>query len=245
MTGEEDEIFAAELALGVIEGAQRTAALARAASDPEFALTVELWSQRLAPMLDGIAPVAPPPAVLDVLLRKAGGAIAANDPLPALRRSVTLWRSAAGGAAALAAAFALLLVVQPGAVPVPGPAATVPPSGEPASQPPLVAVIADKGAAKMLASFDPQAATLVVAGGSPLPASATEDYELWVIPISGTPVSLGLMPANSRLLTRLPLRHARLIGAGATLAVTVEPEGGSPTGKPTGAVIASGALSQA
>jgi anti-sigma-K factor RskA len=238
--GEDDELLAAELALGVLDGAERTAAQARAATQPDFAAAVRAWELRLAPMLDQVAPATPPPATLASLLRQAGRPAAANDALPALRRRLTLWRSATGGAAALAAGLALVLLVRP---------ETTPPPARPqiAQQgaPPLIAVIGDKGAPKMLASFDPAARDLVVAGGAPLPVSTTQDYELWVIPAAGKPVSLGLMPANSRLHKRLPVQLAALVRSGATLAVSVEPEGGSPTGQPTGDVIASGALAQA
>jgi len=37
---------------------------------------------------------------------------------------------------------------------------------------------------------------------------------------------------------------ARLLQQGATIAISVEPPGGSPTGSPTGPVVASGALAK-
>ncbi|ACV27467.1 anti-sigma factor [Kangiella koreensis] len=65
---------------------------------------------------------------------------------------------------------------------------------------------------------------------------ADQDFELWMLPTSGqAPISLGLLPktGNKELVvsTQLP----DLIQSG--LAVSIEPENGSPTGAPTGPVI--------
>lgn len=62
---------------------------------------------------------------------------------------------------------------------------------------------------------------------------AGKSHELWVIPVKGAPVSLGLLPHTGdhhRVLTAA--QHAALAGA-TTLAVSLEPEGGSPNGAPT------------
>jgi anti-sigma-K factor RskA len=61
--------------------------------------------------------------------------------------------------------------------------------------------------------------------------------ELWALTASGTPVSLGLLPATGdhhRVLS--PGQRAALDGA-KQLAVSLEPAGGSPTGLPTGPVL--------
>ena len=57
----EDELLAAELALGVLEGAERTTAEQRAIRDHGFARLVERWEQRLAPWAAEISEVSPPP----------------------------------------------------------------------------------------------------------------------------------------------------------------------------------------
>jgi anti-sigma-K factor RskA len=61
-----------------------------------------------------------------------------------------------------------------------------------------------------------------------------KSHELWVIPVSGgAPVSLGLLPHTGdhhRVLTAT--QRAALAGA-TTIAVSLEPEGGSPSGAPT------------
>ena len=64
-------------------------------------------------------------------------------------------------------------------------------------------------------------------------------FELWAIAPGAKPQSLGVIPADGRLaLGRLPLA----LGAGTVLAVSIEPKTGSPTGQPTGPVVATGDL---
>jgi len=69
-------------------------------------------------------------------------------------------------------------------------------------------------------------------------------HELWALPEGGAPVSLGLLPKTGeqrRVLT--PAQQAALAGA-KQIAVSLEPEGGSPTGAPTGPVLLVAPLSR-
>ena len=68
--------------------------------------------------------------------------------------------------------------------------------------------------------------------------------ELWLIPQGGKPASLGLISAGQPVQLNLPPELLKQVGSGATLAVSLEPLGGSPTGQPTGEVIAHGSLSR-
>ncbi|TNE40885.1 MAG: anti-sigma factor, partial [Alphaproteobacteria bacterium] len=67
-------------------------------------------------------------------------------------------------------------------------------------------------------------------------------FELWLIEGGNAPVSLGLVPDKARGNVKVPaaLQHKF---ANAVLAISDEPEGGSPTGKATGPVLALGQLS--
>ncbi|MEM1233705.1 MAG: anti-sigma factor, partial [Pseudomonadota bacterium] len=67
------------------------------------------------------------------------------------------------------------------------------------------------------------------------------DHELWLILPGEAPVSLGLLDAQGRVIADLSIVPAEVL-AGATLAVSDEPDGGSTTGAPTGAVLAVGNL---
>lgn len=67
--------------------------------------------------------------------------------------------------------------------------------------------------------------------------------QAWLIGKDGKPHSLGLLPANAAAGLAIPSELAASLGDGAVLAVSLEPENGSPTGLPTGPVIAQGKLS--
>lgn len=66
--------------------------------------------------------------------------------------------------------------------------------------------------------------------------------ELWAIPADGVPVSLGVIPNDGKGRVDLSERQRTLIGTPTTLAITLEPQGGSPSGKPTGPVLYQGKL---
>ena len=70
-------------------------------------------------------------------------------------------------------------------------------------------------------------------------ADSTHDYELWIIRGKDAPVSLGVLSAEGERLTLAD------VGEGMVLAVTLEPKGGSPTGAPTGPIVAAGPLTRA
>jgi len=75
------------------------------------------------------------------------------------------------------------------------------------------------------------------------PPQAGKSYELWIIePKLGPPRSLGVIDAAT--VTRNPRLAAfdRAVVEDATYAVTVEPEGGSPDGKPSGPPVFVGKL---
>ncbi|HLQ20108.1 MAG TPA: anti-sigma factor, partial [Tabrizicola sp.] len=73
--------------------------------------------------------------------------------------------------------------------------------------------------------------SLQVTRVSGVPAVAGQVHELWVIAPGAAPVSLGLLQDRPLTVT-YPVPPA-----GFVLAVSIEPEGGSPTGAPTGPVI--------
>jgi anti-sigma-K factor RskA len=66
--------------------------------------------------------------------------------------------------------------------------------------------------------------------------------ELWLIPADGKPRALGLLQADHAVTLAMPAALSPLATSNSVLAVSLEPQGGSPTGQPTGPVIASGKL---
>jgi anti-sigma-K factor RskA len=110
----------------------------------------------------------------------------------------------------------------------------------------MVAMLADpRNEMKVMASWNPGTRQLVLAVAGDMPADSRHAHELWVIPAGGKPRSLGTMGGGKQMHMRLADAIAALMESGATVAISVEPPGGSPTGSPTGPVIASGALTKA
>jgi anti-sigma-K factor RskA len=65
--------------------------------------------------------------------------------------------------------------------------------------------------------------------------------ELWLIPAGASaPISLGVLQPGSRTVTRLGVEQLEKFGRGASLAVSLEPPGGSPIGTPTGPIVQQG-----
>lgn len=228
--------LAAELALGVLEGDELRRARSLAMSDTEFRNDVARWSGQLAPLLDEVEPERPPDGVWQRIEARLGSS-PANDNVVALRRRVGMWRGIAAAAMALAASLAIVLLMQPRAI-APG----APPVSAGA---PMVAMMGDEKEMMLVASWDPGSRHLVLAVAGDMPADPRHSHELWVIPAGGKPRSLGVMPDARQTHMQLADALAELMQEGATVAISVEPRGGSPTGSPTGPVVASGALRSA
>ena len=77
-------------------------------------------------------------------------------------------------------------------------------------------------------------------GAAPWPADRSA--ELWVIAPGAAPRPLGLLARGARSAVPVGGTQRPTVAVGATLAVSIEPAGGSPTGQPTGPVVASGGL---
>ena len=226
--------LAAEYALGVLEGAELEQARALENSDQGFRDEVAQWTTRLTPLLDDVAPVDPPASVLAAIERKIGGPTAAGDNIVELRGKLTRWRAFGAGATALAASLALVLLLRP-----PAEAPLTPP----AAKAPMVAMIEGSDSeARLMAMWDEADRALVLAAAAPMPASPGKSHELWVIPADGKPRSMGVMPASGPMRMPVPEPMADQLKEGVTLAISVEPLSGSPTGLPTGPVIATGTL---
>ena len=221
------DTLAAEYALGVLDGAERLAADRRAAADPAFAREVEGWQARLAGLVDEVAPAPAPPAVWAAVSRRLDDAGGSNVVVLRLKRSLAVWRGASAAAAALAAVLALALVW---------------PHPQPAAAPVLTARLAGspKGPTVFVALYDPSRRAIVLTPAS-VSVLADRSPELWLIPAGGKPVALGVAAFDGSV------QLSPSVGPGVrdgVLAVSVEPKGGSPTGQPTGPVIATGQLAQ-
>ncbi len=66
--------------------------------------------------------------------------------------------------------------------------------------------------------------------------------ELWLIPPGGVPHSLGLLDPTKANSVIVPKDLIAALGPHAVVAVTFEPPGGGPGGKPSGPIIAKGEI---
>lgn len=232
------DMQAAELALGVLDGDERAAALRRVLAEPGFAAEVERWRLYFAQLFDLWPAVEPPEDLIDRIDAGLGG------PAPVRRGRALPWPLLAIASSALAACLLVIVLLRPAPAPVtiaaPAPPVAAP-SPAPVSPGPLLVAALGDPKAPIAAAFDPAGGRLRVASAPATPGGRVA--QLWVIGRDGTPHPLGLLADSGLELVLAAPDRARLV-AGATLAISVEPPGGSPTGLPTGPVVATGALSR-
>ncbi|WP_062011978.1 anti-sigma factor domain-containing protein [Aureimonas sp. AU4] len=225
----DDDILAAEHALGALSAQERREAERRIHADPAFAGAVERWNERLSPLLEGVDPVVPSGAVwsaVEAQLPRRRALRAANDS----RVGVSPWwrRAAIGAGGLLAASLAAIAVIVSSPV-SPGQTLAARVSG--ADGVPLLAAVLDPATG--------QAMLVPLA----MHAEPGRVPELWFVPAGGAPVSLGVLEGDRPLRINLVSRRmSQMETPGGALAVSMEPDGGSPTGAPTGPVIGQGAL---
>jgi anti-sigma-K factor RskA len=116
----------------------------------------------------------------------------------------------------------------------------------PSARQPLMATLAGSaGQPNFVASVTASGNSLVVVPAALL-TNDPRSIELWLIPRGANqrPHSLGLVQPGQPIRLTIPPDLVGRIGPDATLAVSLEPPGGAPTGQPTGPVIASGKLTR-
>lgn len=221
------DALAAHYVAGTLRGPARRRFESLLPSHPALRRAVADWEARLVPLAAVVAPVEPSPQVWAGIQRRIG--VAGNAPQPQPRwKSFSWWQTLTGVASVAALSLAVVLAV-------PRPA-----------EPPIVVVLAPSGAqgeplatrARFVASVTPDGRGLVLRPVEAVAVSADRALELWAVPPSGAPRSLGLID-QSRGATVL---QARLLQDTAAFAVSLEPSGGSPTGAPTGPVISVGRI---
>ncbi len=223
---EELRILAGEYVLGVLEPATAREIEAALAGNAALRREVVFWEERFHELSRLAPPATPPPDTWDKIAASIGGAeVAARAPVRPLAfwRSLAFWRTGAALAAAVAAALAVYVAVAP---PAAGPSFVAVLRTPQQDQPAWVATAGRNG-------------LLVRAVAGPA-APNDRSVELWAIAPGATrPQTLGVIPPDGRLeLAALP----GAIRQGGTLAISLEPRGGSPTGQPTGPVVFTGML---
>lgn len=211
---EGDDLLAAEYVLGVLSHPDRLAATARLRNDAGFAALVAAWEKRLAPLSEEVESIQPPD-----MLQRIEDRLFGIPPHPTRSPQGWLPRWLAGGVLSVLLLAAVLFVLLP---------------SDPA---PLAARLSAQGQELVIsATWQDGQLTFVHEAGPPSGDQAS--YELWLIGPSGVPESLGVINVVPHS-TPMPE-----LDEGVTLAVSLEPPGGSPTGSPTGPVLVSGVVTR-
>lgn len=235
----DDEIRCAEYALGVLDAQERRALETDVARDAALQRTLDDWHGRLAPLAEDIARVEPPGRVWTRIQRDLGF-LTPQTGAPVRKgwwNSLDVWRWIGVGATVAALALLAVNLRQVRETPQPQPPVV--------AQAPqyMVAQLARKdGLTHWTATVDVQRARLVVVPAAPTTVASDRATELWLIPPDAKPIPLGVFPSDQPATVNLAPEIMAQLSTKAVLAVSVEPPGGSPTGAPTGPVVATGAM---
>ncbi len=217
------ELLAASYTLGVLRHRARARFERLCVSSTSARIATQLWEDRLLPLALELPMVAPSTALWPrIQQRIAAGRDQIGVPadLDQRRRGRRWWQVAAA-----ASVIAITLLV--GKLTI---------WHETAWQ--AFAVLAQAHAApSWRVERSPDTASIYIHTIASITLEASKDYELWVLPRVGQPVSLGLLPRSGNLQRKLTTEQRRMLLTALQVAVSVEPAGGSPTGLPTGPVI--------
>lgn len=224
-----DDLLAAEYVLGVLPADERQIASRRIDAETGFARIVDGWEVHLSPIAAAYPEIAPPASVKIAVDRRLF-ASAATTPVEArggLWSSLGFWRGLATAAVAALAIYVAVPYINP---PVAQPQARL-----------VASLAADGSDVKYLAVYDAAHHEVGLSHVSGERA-AGKDFELWMIEGKNAPVSMGVIPAGTTAHIVVSPAAQQKLAQGAVLAVSLEPAGGSPTGQPTGPVVAAGDL---
>jgi anti-sigma-K factor RskA len=243
MADDETEGIAAEYVLGSLSPDERREVDARRRVDPALRAALEAWERRLGPLSDWVPVLEPPAHIFEAVAARIWGEAPRRAEVverAALRRSRARWRAVAMGSAALAACLALIAawLIQDHSARPTGFIALLQKSASSTADEGMPA----RALPAFLAVLELKERTLVV---SPVSARPTprRSYELWLTPKDGAaPLSLGVIAQSGATEVSLQGPAAQADLTNATLAVSLEPEGGSPTGQPTGPILFMGKL---
>jgi anti-sigma-K factor RskA len=245
MTDDDDiDGLAAEYVVGSLDPAERAQVAARCRTDVALREAIKDWERRLGTLADGVPGIEPPVHLYSTIANRLWGqgddSIEIAEVTP-LRRSARRWRGLAVGAGALAACLALIVVWlfqnSPGA-----PTTFVAELRRSAAGPTADESAKSPGPPGFVVSLDLAAHTIKITPVAVRP-TPRRSYQLWLTEGgSAAPSSLGVVsqsePTTSawrRLATAADLVNA-------TLSVSLEPDGGSPTGLPSGPIVFIGKL---
>ena len=209
--------LAGEYVLGTLQGAARRRFERMLQELPEAQAAVDRWQPHFEQLANALPPVQPSEAVWTGIEKRIDGSRSTSTP------QLGFWRGWA-----LLTSFALVLAIGFWQFETP-----VQP------QQPQVAFVNEANATPLwVVSMDFDSGQLSTHAISAEAQELDKVFELWMLPATGSPRSLGLMPVNGGRTTReFSPALLELLRSANGLAVSIEPAGGSPTGLPTGPVV--------
>jgi anti-sigma-K factor RskA len=229
-SSDENDLRCAEYVLGVLGNDERREIERAIQQEAGMAESLARWQARLMPLTEDLADVNPPPHVWNRLQSKLGWT--RRERPAGLWNSLSFWRWT--GLTSIVAACALAIVLTRT---VTQQNATAPAAGAHY----LVATLERQGAgAGWTATVDPEHARIVVVPPHDFAIAANQSTQMWMIPQGAKPISLGVIDTKRPTVVHVAQAQLQILGPRTTLAVSLEPRGGSPTGQPTGPVLAAG-----
>ena len=211
-------LLAGEYVLGVLTGGARRRFERLLMQSSTLRSELTFWEEHLAAWNLKLAPVDPPGYIAWRLL---GRVRAEERPRREALRN-TFWR---GWAVAATILLAVILVAQ-----------RMVPTAE--QKPAEFALVSDaKGQPLWVISVHPEANRIDMKAVIDRTPPAGKSYELWMLPGSGNPVPMGLMNSSGLASETVNPELLARLAASKGIAISLEPQGGSPTGLPTGPVL--------
>jgi anti-sigma-K factor RskA len=223
-----DEIISGEYVLGVLSEEDRRRVEARMAADPKFANQVRRWQANLADFNDDYRDARPSPELYKKIETRLFGMPQQGTGAGLLQTawsSVFLWRTLTAVAIIAGVSVAVADRFTPPVVP---------------AAKPLVAELTGMDTPiSLVASYDMTSGRLSITPAA-LKQEQPKSLQLWLITDGKEPQSLGILPDNGTGAIEVPSAFRKEFAPGKTIAISVEPFGGAPDGKPTGPIIALG-----
>lgn len=220
----------AEYVLGLLSASEHARVGNLIDNDQALRAERDFWVSRFSPLNDEFVETPVPAHLYSAIAARVFGGQANAGTKSSFWESLMVWRGIAAGALAVAVAAVGFNLAQP-----------APDVGALTTQ--LVAALEEEGSnVKFVALYDGSGnVRLTALSGDAVP---DKDFELWAIQGGNSPVSMGVIPVNARSTVTVSPDIMAGLGDGSVLAITLEPKGGSPTGNPTGPIVAKGAVTE-
>jgi anti-sigma-K factor RskA len=227
--------LAAEYVLGTLNREDRLAVEGRLGSERALQAAVDAWQRRLTPLADTVAPVAPPPNLYNKVRAQIGlsaHVISLKAREHQLMKRGNRWRNATAAMTAMAASLVGVVAIREQY------------HNDMPTQ--FVAVLqAGEDKPAFLMTVDTKTHNCVITAVT-APKQADKSYQVWMVHDKlPKPKSLGVMSEGEMNVMPMAPGPDTDMFMNASFAVSLEPEGGSPTDGPTGPVLFSGKLIQA